>query len=267
VRSTPDLVDWALTPPGPTSTGSTSTAAVGTGMLTLTVEPDDGYRSVGQLIASARHTIDMTMYELADTEAQGLLIAARQRGVAIRVLLDHAYSGASVDQAAHPQLEGAGVPVRWAADAVIFHQKTITVDGAVSAVMTGNLTAQHYGTTRDFVVTDRDPTAVAAVEAGFDRDWNALPRRPGGEVPQGGRVLPCRTSRPDHRGRRRPDHLCRRRRVALGAGRLTGSADDRHRAGRADYSTSRMASAALTDRPAPGSTLSVVTTPSSMTMA
>jgi len=31
------------TPPGPTSTDSTSTAAVGTGMLTLTVEPDDGY--------------------------------------------------------------------------------------------------------------------------------------------------------------------------------------------------------------------------------
>ena len=66
------------TPPGPTSTDSTSTAAVGTGMLTLTVEPDDGYRSVDQLIASARHTIDMTMYELADTQAQGLLIAARQ---------------------------------------------------------------------------------------------------------------------------------------------------------------------------------------------
>ena len=94
-------------------------------MLTLTVEPDDGYRSVDQLIASARHAIDMTMYELADTEAQGLLIAARQRGVAIRVLLDHAYSGASVNQAAHAQLEGAGVPVRWAPDAVIFHQKTV----------------------------------------------------------------------------------------------------------------------------------------------
>ncbi|HZM56985.1 MAG TPA: hypothetical protein VFC03_18365 [Acidimicrobiales bacterium] len=70
--------------------------------------------------------------------------------MAIRVLLDHAYSGASVNRAAHAQLEAAGVPVRWVPDAVIFHQKTVTVDGAVSAVMTGNLTAQHYGTTRDF---------------------------------------------------------------------------------------------------------------------
>ena len=33
------------------------------------------------------------------------------------------------------------------------------------------------------------------------------------------------------------------------------------------YSTSKMASAALTVMPGPGSTLSVVTTPSSMTMA
>src|SRR5664279_676819 len=376
------------TPTAAAPAAGTSTTAAGTGALSLVVEPDDDYRSTDQLIASAHHTIDMTMYELADTQAQALLIAARQRGVAIRVVLDQADSGASVNQSAYGQLQGAGVPVRWAPDGVIFHQKTVTVDGAVSAIMTGNLTSQFYGTTRDFVVMDRAPAAVAAIEAVFADDWDgrpitggstpdglvwspgaepalvglidaahrsvsveneemdstpivsaleaaglrgvlvevtmtansewdtafaaltgagvrvatypdspsalyvhakaivvdgstafvgsqnfstsslddnrelglvtgdpavvgplaqtlagdfagatpfaggpgscspagrrAVPHRPGGEVLPGGRVLPCRTARPDRRGRRRPDHLCRRRRLALGAGGLSG---------------------------------------------
>ncbi len=39
----------------------------------------------------------------------------------------------------------------------VTHQKTITVDGDVSAVMTLNLTSEYYSTTRDFAVIDRDP--------------------------------------------------------------------------------------------------------------
>ena len=172
------------TPTAVAPAAGTSTTAAGTGALSLVVEPDDDYRSTDQLIASAHHTIDMTMYELADTQTQALLIAARQRGVAIRVVLDQADSGASVNQSAYGQLQGAGVPVRWAPDGVIFHQKTVTVDGAVSAIMSGNLTSQYYGTTRDFVVMDRAPAAVAAIEAVFADDWDGRPIT-GGATPDG----------------------------------------------------------------------------------
>jgi phosphatidylserine/phosphatidylglycerophosphate/cardiolipin synthase-like enzyme len=115
------------------------------------------------------------MYELADPQVEGLLAAARQRGVSVRVLLDHAYSGASVNRAAYAQLLAEGVPVRWATDSVIFHQKTLTVDDTVSAVMTGNLTSVYYPTTRDFTVIDRNPSAVAAIESVFASDWNGSP--------------------------------------------------------------------------------------------
>ncbi len=114
----------------------------------------------------------MTMYELSDTAAEQILIADHRRGVRVRVLLDRDYSGGSVNQAAYSTLSSGGVPVAWANDAEIFHQKTITVDGAESAIMTGNLTPQYYATTRDFVVMDDQAADVAAIESVFATDWS-----------------------------------------------------------------------------------------------
>jgi cardiolipin synthase len=123
-------------------------------------------------MSSARTSLDMTMYELSDTSADQILIADHNRGVRVRVLLDHAYSGGSVNQAAYSALSAAGVPIAWANDSEIFHQKTITVDGTESAIMTGNLTSEYYPTTRDFVVMDTQANDVAAIESVFATDWS-----------------------------------------------------------------------------------------------
>ena len=125
------------------------------------------------------HSLDMTMYELSDPTAEQILIADHDRGVKVRVLLDHDYSGGSVNQAAYSTLSSAGVSVAWANDSEIFHQKTITVDGTESAIMTGNLTPQYYATTRDFVVMDSQAADVAAIESVFGSDWTGAAPSPG----------------------------------------------------------------------------------------
>ena len=130
-------------------------------------------------MTSARQSLDMTMYELSDPTVEQILIADHDRGVRVRVLLDHDYSGASVNQAAYSTLSAAGVPVAWANDSEIFHQKTITVDDAESAVMTGNLTPQYYATTRDLVVMDSQAADVGAIEAVFGSDWSGAAPAPG----------------------------------------------------------------------------------------
>jgi len=158
-----------------TTVRPTTKAGPDTADLSLAVEPEDDYDSLDGLIASARSSIDVTMYELADPRSEALLVAAHQRGVAVRVLLDREYAGATVNQAAYSLLDRAGVSVRWAPDDVILHQKTVTVDGAVSAIMTGNLTARYYPTTRDFVFVDRQAAAVAAIETEFSEDWDGVP--------------------------------------------------------------------------------------------
>jgi phosphatidylserine/phosphatidylglycerophosphate/cardiolipin synthase-like enzyme len=143
------------------------------------VEPQAGMTSLYDFMSSARQSLDMTMYELSDPTAEQILVADHQRGVRVRVLLDHDYSGGSVNQAAYSTLSSAGVPVAWANDSEIFHQKTITVDGDESAIMTGNLTPQYYATTRDLVVMDSQPSDVAAVESVFATDWSGAAPSPG----------------------------------------------------------------------------------------
>ena len=130
-------------------------------------------------MSSARQSLDMTMYELSDPTAEQILIADHEKGVRVRVLLDRDYSGATVNQAAYSTLSAAGVPVAWANDSEIFHQKTITVDGAQSAIMTGNLTSQYYATTRDFVIMDSQAADVAAIESVFGSDWTGAVPSPG----------------------------------------------------------------------------------------
>ena len=159
------------TPTSPTTATSTSTTTAPAG-LSLLVEPQAGMGALYGFMSAARQSLDMTMYELSDAAAEQILIADHQRGVRVRVLLDEDYSGKSVNQPAYSTLSSAGVSVAWTNDSEIFHQKTITVDGDASAVMTGNLTAKYYASTRDFVVMDSEAADVAAIESAFAKDWS-----------------------------------------------------------------------------------------------
>jgi cardiolipin synthase len=162
-----------------TSTRTATTSSVPAAGLSLLVEPGAGMTLLYDFMRSAHRSLDMTMYELSDSSAERILIADHDKGVQVRVLLDHAYSGGSVNQSAYSTLAAAGVPVKWANDSEIFHQKTITVDGEESAIMTGNLTPQYYATTRDFVVMDTQPADVATIGSVFDSDWSGAAPAPG----------------------------------------------------------------------------------------
>ncbi|WIB65773.1 phospholipase D-like domain-containing protein [Curtobacterium sp. MCBD17_040] len=164
--------------PATTSTPAAASNVGGAGEYQLMQEPHAGFQPIYALLTGAKTSIDMTMYELEDQTATADLVAAQHRGVRVRVLLDKDFSGARANAAAYQTLTAAGVAVQWAPAGFIFHQKTITVDGAVSAVGTANLTAQYYATTRDAWVIDRNPSQVAAIEQTFTADL-ADPDRPG----------------------------------------------------------------------------------------
>lgn len=128
-------------------------------------EPD-----IYNFINSATSTLDMTMYELSDTTAVNDLIARQQAGVQVRVILDGTRT--TVNQSAYDALQAAGVGVVWSSSAYVYtHQKTITVDGATSLILTGNLTAKYYPTSRDYGVFDTDSTDVNAIETVFNADY------------------------------------------------------------------------------------------------
>ena len=126
--------------------------------------------TIYSFINSATKTLDMTMYELSDSTAVADLVAREKAGVAVRVILDRQET--STNASAYSTLKAAGVGVVYSSTSYVYtHQKTITVDGTESLILTGNLTSKYYSTSRDYGVFDNAPTDVAAIEKVFAADY------------------------------------------------------------------------------------------------
>jgi phosphatidylserine/phosphatidylglycerophosphate/cardiolipin synthase-like enzyme len=150
---------------------------------TLVTEPDQGLTAIYNLIATAKKSIDMTMYELTDVTVMDAFAKAAAAGVAVRVILDQSGDEKKTNTPAYNYLEQNKCGVHWSNPAfAVTHQKTITVDAATSAIMTLNLTPTDYKTTRDFAVITNNAADVAAIEATFNADFtNATITPPTGE--------------------------------------------------------------------------------------
>jgi phosphatidylserine/phosphatidylglycerophosphate/cardiolipin synthase-like enzyme len=135
-------------------------------------EPDQGLTAIYNLIATAKKTIDMTMYELTDSIVVNAFAKAAAAGVKVRVILDQSGGEKMTNTPAFTVLEEKNCEVHWSNPAfAVTHQKTITIDGAMSAIMTLNLTPVDYALTRDFAVITDNAADVAAIEATFNADF------------------------------------------------------------------------------------------------
>lgn len=145
--------------------------------FTLVTEPSGGFSSVYHLINAARHSIDVTMFEFADTTAEHDLAAAAKRGVAVRVILDRRET--SVNTGAMSYLSSHGVKVVWSSsDYTYTHQKTLVFDHSEAAVQTANLTSRYYSTSRDFLVLDTNQADISAIIRVFSADFAHKPITP-----------------------------------------------------------------------------------------
>ncbi|HEY1818533.1 MAG TPA: phospholipase D-like domain-containing protein [Trebonia sp.] len=145
-------------------------ASAGAGALRVLAEPQAGVGPIYQLINGARGSIDLTMYELVDQTAESDLAAAAKRGVDVRVILD-SHLEKSRNTAAYDFLAAHRVHVTWAPSGTTYHQKTLTVDGKTSVIMTLNLVSEDYPGTRDFAVIDTGKADVAAIITTFNADF------------------------------------------------------------------------------------------------
>jgi phosphatidylserine/phosphatidylglycerophosphate/cardiolipin synthase-like enzyme len=159
----------------PASGVSSTTGALQSG--SLITEPGAGFSPVYRLIDSAKRSIDVTMYEFADTTAESDLAAAARRGVRVRVILDEREK--TTNDAAYSYFSAHKVGVVWSSSYYEYtHQKTIVVDGTTAVIMTANLTSQYYPTSRDFLVVDASHPDVSAIVNVFDADYAHRSIRP-----------------------------------------------------------------------------------------
>jgi cardiolipin synthase A/B len=143
---------------------------VQTSTFTMYIEPHAGFGWLYTQIKDARSSIDMTMYQLADTTAEDDLAAAEARGVDVRVILD-AYNKETNDPA-YDYLTDHHVKVVWSYTKYYYtHEKSIVFDNKTADIMTLNLTSEYYATSRDFAVVDTDGNDVAAMVRVFNADY------------------------------------------------------------------------------------------------
>jgi cardiolipin synthase A/B len=147
------------------------------GSLRVLVEPRDGLGAIYRLITGARSSVDLTMYELNDKTAEDDLASDAARGVDVKVLLDR-HLEQSRNEAAYAFLSAHRVHVTWADAGTTYHQKTLTVDGTTSVIMTLNMVSDDYPGTRDFAVIDTGHADVAAIVATFNADFAHKAIRP-----------------------------------------------------------------------------------------
>jgi phosphatidylserine/phosphatidylglycerophosphate/cardiolipin synthase-like enzyme len=145
-------------------------AAGGSGTLQVLVEPKAGVGAIYKLITGAKSSVELTMYELRDTTAENDLAADAKRGVDVRVILDQNLEK-SRNTATYDFLAAHRVHVTWADSGTTYHQKTLTVDGKTSVIMTLNMVSEDYAGTRDFAVIDTNHADIAAIVATFNADF------------------------------------------------------------------------------------------------
>ena len=131
----------------------------------LIVLPDDSARPILAAIEEASQTLRVKMFVFSDPGLLKAVIAAKRRGVKVRVMLNPARrSGEHDNDATRKALERADIEVRDANPAfAITHEKSMVVDDETAFVKSLNWATRNLIETRDYGVVDRGGQDVAVV--------------------------------------------------------------------------------------------------------
>ncbi|MFM9048986.1 MAG: phospholipase D-like domain-containing protein [Actinomycetota bacterium] len=161
------------------------------GLITLeSIQPDDGVGAVVEIINSAQKSIDIAVYQMdpAYDPIVGALLAAQDRGVAVRILLSgtiYPPTSPNDNPQQAQQLRDMGLDAQLSRPEFSFsHWKVLIIDAgtpdARALICDFNLEAGYFGidpnyptegVTRGMAVLNSDPADVDMIARTFDADW------------------------------------------------------------------------------------------------
>lgn len=147
----------------------------------LIVMPDDAARPILEAIAGAKGNLRVKMFVFSDPDLLAAVIAAKGRGVDVRIMLNPARrSGEEENAEARRRLAEAGIEVIDTSPEVeLTHEKSMVVDEATAFVKSLNWATENLTKTRDYaVVTDHRHEVREIVEC-FEADWKREKFKPG----------------------------------------------------------------------------------------
>jgi cardiolipin synthase A/B len=141
---------------------------------TLIVLPDDTAKPITDAITGAVHKLNVRMFLFTDPTLLNVVIAAKKRGVHVRVMLNPARrSGEDENEQSRKTLEAAGIEVRDSSPKfALTHQKSMVIDEATGFVESLNWETRDLTETRDYAVATTHKIEVDEMVKCFEADWH-----------------------------------------------------------------------------------------------
>ena len=152
--------------------------------ISIIVEPSDNGNGLVNAIKGATTSVHMTMYLLSSSKVTNALIAAKNAGRDVKVILNQTFpTGGDSNTTAYSQLQSAGVQVHWAPSTfTLTHEKCAIIDGQTAWIMTMNATDSGMSGNREYIAIDTDADDVAEAEAIFEADFASTAITPSGKL-------------------------------------------------------------------------------------
>ena len=141
--------------------------------------PDDSAKLILDAVNGAKKSLPVKMFLFSDPELLQAVIAAKRRGVCVRIMLNPARrDGESENQASRKKLEAGGVEVIDSnPDYDVTHEKSMVVDDETAFVKSLNWDTKNLTETRDYAIITARPHEVAEIIQCFEADWARKPFR------------------------------------------------------------------------------------------
>ena len=147
----------------------------------LIVLPDDAATPIIDAIGEAKTSLCIKMFVFSDPALIGAVIAAKRRGVHVRVMLNPARrSGEDDNEGTRRELARAGVDVIDSNPALaLTHEESMVID-RTAFIKSLNWETKNLTRTRDYAVVTDHRHEVDEIVACFEADWHRQPFEPGG---------------------------------------------------------------------------------------
>src|SRR5438105_2989028 len=139
----------------------------------LVVLPDDSSKPVLDAIRSASKSLRVKMFVFSDAALLQAVLAARRRGVEVRVMLNPARrTGEEDNEDTRKELVRGGVEVADGnPDFQLTHEKSMVVDETSAFVKSFNWATRNLTETRDYAVVTSHKEEVREIAECFEADW------------------------------------------------------------------------------------------------
>jgi len=148
---------------------------------TIIILPDDTKKPIIDAIEAAKKSIKIKMFVFSDPDLIAAVIAAKNRGINIQVMLNPARrSGEEENEETRKKLISAGIDVKDSNPAFgLTHEKSMVIDDEIAFVKSLNWATKNLTVTRDYAITTSHPHEVNEVLACFEADWGRTIFDPG----------------------------------------------------------------------------------------